>query len=82
MGRLLRSKLAALTPGLAWMVPTLVLSAERPEGDLVIAANAPGYVYIFGGTAVVLLAVLLAPSAGGSWLLRPTPSRIPAKPTI
>jgi hypothetical protein len=34
----------------------LVLTYGRPEGDVIIAADLPGYLYLFGG--VVVLAAL------------------------
>src|SRR5689334_2715794 len=39
------SKLGAVVPAALWMVILLVLSAKRPEGDLVVIATMPGYVY-------------------------------------
>ncbi|WP_285775302.1 DUF6113 family protein [Microtetraspora sp. NBRC 13810] len=70
MARMTAGKLGALVPGVAWMLVSMVLSGERGEGDLVIAANLAGYIYLYGGFAVIVLAVLLAPSHGTSWLLR------------
>jgi hypothetical protein len=71
-GRMMGGKLAALAPGAGWMAMTLIWLASRPEGDVIIANDLSGYVYLYGGLAVVLMGVLLSPSAGGgSWLLVP-----------
>ncbi|RCG31408.1 hypothetical protein DQ384_11930 [Sphaerisporangium album] len=71
-GRLMSSKLGAFVPGMGWMFAALVFSMKRPEGDLVIAANAPGYYYLVSGAVALVTAVLLIPSSG-SWLLRQGP---------
>lgn len=70
MGRLMRSKLGALVPGVGWILVSTLLAGQRTEGDLVIAANTAGYLYLYGGFAAVVLAVMLVPSRGPSWLLR------------
>ncbi|MFC6081348.1 DUF6113 family protein [Sphaerisporangium aureirubrum] len=67
-GRLMSSKLGAFVPGVGWMLVALVFSVERPEGDLVIAANSAGYWYLATGAVALVAAVLLIPSSG-SWLL-------------
>ena len=41
-----------------WRVSVLLFTAGRPEGDVVIAADVPGYAYLFGG--VLVLGVLSA----------------------
>lgn len=69
MGRLMGGKLGALVPAVVWMLVSMVFAGQRSEGDLVIAANTAGYLYLYGGFAAVLLAVLLVPSHGPSWLL-------------
>ncbi|MEV6982394.1 DUF6113 family protein [Sphaerisporangium sp. NPDC051017] len=68
-GRLMNSKLGAFVPGMGWMFAALVFSMKRPEGDLIIAANVPGYYYLGAGAVALVAAVLLIPSSG-SWLLR------------
>ncbi|GAA0406991.1 hypothetical protein Acor_51120 [Acrocarpospora corrugata] len=70
MGRLMGTRLAALLPAMGWLVMSFVFAGERPEGDLIIAGNTAGYVYLYGGSVVVLAAILLIPSTGVSWLLR------------
>ncbi|GAA1278022.1 hypothetical protein GCM10009677_35280 [Sphaerisporangium rubeum] len=67
-GRLMSSKLGAFVPGMGWMLVALLFSVQRPEGDLVIAANPAGYWYLAAGALALVAAVLLIPSSG-SWLL-------------
>ncbi len=68
MGRLMGRRLAALVTAIGWGVAAGVLTGQRGEGDLVFAANSAGYIYLYGGTIVMVLAVLLVPSTG-NWLL-------------
>ena len=46
---------AAVAAG--WLVAVLLLSAPRPEGDLVVAADPLGYAWSLGGLVVVTLGV-------------------------
>jgi N-acetyl-1-D-myo-inositol-2-amino-2-deoxy-alpha-D-glucopyranoside deacetylase len=50
-----RSGAAAAAGG--WFLPLLALSAPRPEGDLVVAGDAVGYLWLVGGTVVAGAAV-------------------------
>jgi hypothetical protein len=59
-----RSRFGAALPGLAWVGATLLGATERPEGDLVIAADVLGYAYLLGG--LVLLGLLTLLPYGGS----------------
>lgn len=70
LGRLMKRRLAALIAAVGWAVMSGVLSGQRGEGDLVFAANAAGYIYLYGGTLVMVIAVLMVPSSG-TWLLGP-----------
>jgi len=70
MGRLMGTRLAALMTAAGWGVVSAVLTVQRAEGDLLIAATVPGYTYLYGGMVAVAIAVLLVPS-NGSWLLTP-----------
>ena len=70
MGRVMGSRMGALTTAVGWGVISAVLATHRSEGDLLIAANTAGYAYLYGGMAAVAVAVLLVPSSG-SWLLTP-----------
>jgi hypothetical protein len=67
-GRMMGGKLAALAPAAGWLALTLIWLGGRPEGDVIIANDLSGYVYLYGGLAGVLMSVLLSPSGGGSWL--------------
>src|SRR5215210_3077420 len=40
-----------------WLVAVLFLSVQRPEGDLVVPATVPGYIWLLGGTLGAGLAV-------------------------
>jgi Family of unknown function (DUF6113) len=51
--RLLAGRSAAVAAALGWLVAVLVLSGQRPEGDLVVANTAAGQVWLFAGTALV-----------------------------
>lgn len=86
-GRMTRGKAAALSFAMGWALITMIWITGRPEGDLVIANDLSGYVYLYGGLAAVAVGVLLAPPAtqGGSWPLTqhgygPRPQPSPASP--
>ncbi|WP_326644624.1 DUF6113 family protein [Streptosporangium sp. NBC_01755] len=86
-GRVTRGKAAALSFAMGWAAITMIWITGRPEGDLVIANDLSGYVYLYGGLAAVAMAVLLVPPAAnsGSWLLTqhgygPRPQASPAPP--
>ena len=69
-GWLLRNRLAVLAPGAGWLVPVLVLSVPRPEGDLVVAANLAGYVFLLGGSVLIGLGVALPVREPGADAIR------------
>ncbi|WP_068927057.1 DUF6113 family protein [Planobispora rosea] len=69
-GRMMGGKAPALTPAVGWLLATMLWLAERPEGDVIIANDVSGYVYLYGSVLSILAGVLLVPSGGGgSWLL-------------
>ncbi|MBC6457787.1 DUF6113 family protein [Actinomadura sp. HBU206391] len=69
-GWAMRTPLGALAPAVPWLVVVVLMSARRPEGDLVVTGTLPGYVFMVGGMAAALVAVVGAFSrSGGSWLL-------------
>ncbi|GIH91451.1 DUF6113 family protein [Planobispora siamensis] len=73
-GRGIGGKAAALAPAVGWILVTMLWLGERPEGDVVVANDLSGYVYLYGGVFAVMAGVLLVPSrGGGSWLLTPHP---------
>ncbi|MFJ2028916.1 DUF6113 family protein [Streptosporangium sp. NPDC087985] len=80
-GRAMRGRLAALAPGAGWIAITLIWLGGRPEGDLIIANDLSGYVYLYGGLIAVLAGVLLSPSDGGAWLLARPPYGAPRDPS-
>lgn len=49
----------AAAGALGWLVPVLLLSSPRPEGDLVVAGDGFGYAWLLGGTVVAAVAVAL-----------------------
>lgn len=55
--RALGRRLGAAAPALGWFVAVLLLSSRRPEGDLVLPADAGSYAYLLLGTIVAGLAV-------------------------
>ncbi|PZG01107.1 hypothetical protein C1J01_48150 [Nonomuraea aridisoli] len=70
-GKLMRAKLGVMATALGWLLVTMPFTLELRVGDLVIAQGAPGYVYLYGGLAALVVAYLMSPSASrGSWLLR------------
>lgn len=50
---MMRSKLGIGGISLGWVISVLVFTAGRPEGDVIIAADLPGYGYLFGGVLVL-----------------------------
>ena len=71
-GWLLRNRLAVLAPGVGWLVPVLVLSVPRAEGDLVVGANLAGYAFLLGGSVLIGLGVAF-PYGSRGVPLRPVP---------
>lgn len=68
-GRLMGARLAATCVAIGWLLVSMVLSMKLGSGDLVIAGDIAGIVYLYGGMAAIVAAILLTPSTG-SWLLR------------
>ena len=52
-GLLARSRLGPGMFAAGWVISVLVFLASRPEGDVVIGANLPGYLYLLGGVFVL-----------------------------
>jgi hypothetical protein len=55
------SRLGAALPALAWLLVTVPLAIQRPEGDLVVAGTLAGLVYLLGGVVVAGTGVGLPP---------------------
>lgn len=52
-GLVARSRLGLGMVAAGWVISVLVFTAGRPEGDVIIAADLPGYLYLFGGVAAL-----------------------------
>jgi hypothetical protein len=48
-----RSKLGLGVVSVGWLTSVIVFTSGRPEGDVVIAADLPGYTFLFGGVVVL-----------------------------
>lgn len=68
-----RSRLGAAVAVASWLVPVLVLTVRRAEGDLIIAGTALGYAWLVGGTLLAGCAVAW-PDAGARRRRWPEPS--------
>ncbi|MFC6576820.1 DUF6113 family protein [Planomonospora parontospora] len=69
-GRAMGGRAGAMAPAAGWLAVTTLWLTARPEGDLVIADDVSGYVYLYGGLLAALAgALLVPPGSGGSWLL-------------
>ncbi|MFC4058319.1 DUF6113 family protein [Planomonospora corallina] len=79
-GRAMRGRGAAVAPAVGWAAVTMLWLGVRPEGDLVIADDLSGYVYLYGGLLAALAGVLTVPARGGSWLLSGYAHPGPARP--
>jgi Family of unknown function (DUF6113) len=64
-GWAMRSKVAPAVTFAPWMIIVIVLSMQRPEGDLVITGTTGGYLFMFGGAIA---------GAAGIGLTRPASS--------
>jgi hypothetical protein len=62
------SRLLPVAATVGWLVAVVPLSGRRPEGDLVVSGDTTGYVWAYGGMALVacacLASVALAASRG------------------
>lgn len=56
-GLLAGERSGALAAAIGWVAPVLLLSAPRPEGDLVVPGTALGFAWLVGGTVVAGVAV-------------------------
>ncbi|NRQ35828.1 hypothetical protein HII36_28930 [Nonomuraea sp. NN258] len=72
-GKLLRSRLGAAATGAGWLVMSMLFTLPMEAGDIVVTDSAAGYTYLYGGMAALVVAFFLAPSSGGSWLMRGYP---------
>lgn len=56
-GLLVGARSGAAAAAAGWFLAVLLLSTQRPEGDLVVAGNTMGYAWLLGGTLVAGLAI-------------------------
>lgn len=56
-GLVVRSRSGAAVAAAGWLLPVLLFSSPRPEGDLVVPGDALGYAWLFGGVVVAGLAI-------------------------
>ena len=56
-GLAVRSRSGAAAAAAGWLLPVLLFSSPRPEGDLVVPGDALGYAWLFGGVVVAGLAI-------------------------
>jgi len=56
-GLAVRSRSGAGAAAAGWLLPVLLFSSPRPEGDLVVPGDALGYAWLFGGVVVAGLAI-------------------------
>lgn len=54
--------LARTLYGAGWLVPTVVFSFARPEGDFVIEQSGAGYAFLGLGMVVLMLTIATTPS--------------------
>jgi hypothetical protein len=59
----MRSRLAAVVLGVTWLVVSYLFSMPRPGGDVLIAGDLAGGVYLYGGLILAGIAMVTAPSA-------------------
>jgi hypothetical protein len=61
-----RSRVGIGAVSAAWLLPVLLLAQRRPEGDLVIAGDVVGMVFLFGGAACAAVALGMGTSTSAS----------------
>ncbi|QKW08965.1 hypothetical protein HUT18_23850 [Streptomyces sp. NA04227] len=66
-GLAMGTRAGAGSPAAGWLVAVILLTASRPEGDFVFAANAGTYLFLLGGLIVAVICATLAggPQQGG-----------------
>lgn len=70
-GKAMGGRLGAFVPALVWGVVVFFLQLRRPEGDLVVSATLPGYLFVVGGMIAAVIGIMLVPPARppGEWML-------------
>ena len=57
----MRSRMASVFLGVAWLIVSYLFSLPRAEGDVAIAGDLAGGVYLYGGLILVAVAMVTAP---------------------
>lgn len=57
----MRTRMAAALVGLPWLLVSYLFSLPRAEGDVVIAGDLAGGVYLYGGLILVAIAIVITP---------------------
>lgn len=59
----MRSRMAAALVGVPWLVVSYLFSLPQAAGDVVIAGDLAGGVYLYGGLILVAIAIVITPPA-------------------
>ncbi|MEU9356023.1 DUF6113 family protein [Streptomyces griseoloalbus] len=59
--RLMRSRAGGGAVAGGWMLVVILLTASRPEGDFLFAADGGSYLFLLGGIGVAVICTTLAP---------------------
>lgn len=65
----MRSRAGAVVPGVGWLIISYLLSLPHGGGDVIIAGNLAGGVYLYGG--LILIGVAIVTARPGRSLLAP-----------
>jgi hypothetical protein len=72
---LTRSRAGAAAPAGGWALAVLLLTASRPEGDFIFAADAGSYLFLLGGMALAFACATFAPAARPLFAIPDTSTR-------
>lgn len=67
----MRSRMGAALIGVPWLVVSYLFSMPKAEGDVVVAGDFAGGLYLYGGLILVAIAIMVVPPA------RPMPPSAP-----
>lgn len=59
----MRSRMAAVVMGVTWLVVSYLFSMPKASGDVLIAGDLAGGVYLYGGLLLIAVAMITAPAA-------------------
>lgn len=63
----MRSASGAILPGMGWVITSFVLSMPVSNGSVIITNTTPGKTYLYGGTLVVAVGVVLSLVTAARW---------------